>query len=234
MSYLITLILLTGLCAHNVLALQVRVIEDFEGYNLGDLPYSWKIPDLTSRSMLPIPSDHAKPDDFVKIVQGDNGNILRAYTQGESVQIALPQGAQLPWDLDYFPIIQWRWRAEKLPDGATERSRGRNDTGAALYVAFPCNDWLGRPCTIKYTYSSTLPVGSRHRYGKLHVVVVSSALEGLGEWIVIQRNVVDDYRMIFREDPPGDPIYIVIWSDTDNTDSEADVYFDDIMIIRDQ
>ena len=234
MPYFITMVLFAGISIPNVFAQQVRVVEDFERYEVGNLPHLWKIPDRASRSMLPIPQDHAKPDDFVKIVQGDRGHALRAYTQGESVQIALPQGALLPWNLNYFPFLRWRWRADKLPVGATERSRSLNDTGAALYVAFPCSDWLGRPCTIKYTYSSTLPIGSRHRYGKLHVVVVSTASEGLGEWVEVQRNVADDYRMVFNREPSGNPIYIMIWSDSDNTDGEADVYFDDIVIASEE
>ena len=184
--------------------------------------------------MRPLPPDHARPNDFVNIVMEDSGKVLRAYTQGESVQIALPRGNGLGWDLDYFPRLRWRWRADKLPEGARENSKKLNDTGAALYVAFGCNDWLGRPCTIKYTYSSTLPKGTRSRYGKLHVLVVSTAIEVTGEWIEVERNVTQDYIEIFRKPPPGDPLYIVIWNDSDNTDKEADVYFDDIVVLTEE
>ncbi|MCY4159076.1 MAG: DUF3047 domain-containing protein [Bacteroidetes bacterium] len=212
-------------------AFQAFVVEDFEGYEVDGLPYFWKVPDRSSRSLRPLPPDHAKPNDFVRVVMEETGKVLRAYTQGESVQVALQQGNGLEWDLSYAPRLRWRWRADKLPEGAMENSSRLNDTGAALYVSFGCNDWIGRPCTIKYSYSSTLPKGTRARYGKLHVLVVSTALEAKGEWIEVERNVVEDYRMLFGKEPPVSPLYIMIWSDSDNTDGEADVYFDDIVVL---
>lgn len=178
-----------------------------------------------------LPLDHAKPNDYVKVVMGEGGKVLRAYTQGESVQIALPRGDGLAWDLETFPRLRWRWRADQLPEGAKEDRRTLNDTGAALYVAFGCNDWLGRPCTVKYTYSSTLPQGSVARYGKLQVLVVSSALDTKGEWIEIERNVAQDYETFFGKPPQEDPLYIMVWSDSDDTQGMADVYFDDIVVL---
>jgi len=226
-----SLILIAVICTLDALAQKAIVVEDFERYEVDDLPFLWKIPDRSSRSLRPLPSDHARPEDFVSIVSDETGKVLRAYTRGESVQIALPQGRGLDWDLNFFPRLRWRWRADILPKGAMENSSRLNDTGAAMYVAFECNDWLGRPCTIKYTYSSTLPRNIRARYGKLNLLVVSTASEIRGEWVEVERNVVQDYQMLFGRQPQGDPLYIMIWNDSDNTDGEADVYFDDIMIV---
>ena len=227
-------IILAALGTSNAPARQLTIIEDFEGYHTDSLPHLWKMPDKNSKIMRPLPPNHAKPNDFVNVTMGENGKILRAYTQGESVQIALPQGDGLDWDLDLYPRLRWRWRAEQLPDGGRETSRKLNDTGAAMYVAFACGDWLRRPCTIKYTYSSTLPKNAQTRYGKLFVLVVSSALDEEEDWIHVERNVRHDYEMFFGEQPKGDPIYIMIWNDSDNTDSEADVYFDDIVAITEE
>jgi len=224
------LILFIGLWGSGVFAQQVQVIEDFEIYNQNQPPFRWKIPDRASRSMLPILSDHASPDEYMRVVREGSGNVLRAYTQNEAVTLALPQGDGLDWDLEIYPQLSWRWRADILPDGASEDTRSLNDTGAAVYVAFACNDWLGRPCTIKYTYSSSLAEGSRAKYGKLQVLVVTSGSEVMGEWVEVNRNVVDDYKMIFDKEPPKNPMYIMVWNDSDTTDGESDVYFDDILI----
>ncbi|MCY4170919.1 MAG: DUF3047 domain-containing protein [Bacteroidetes bacterium] len=225
-----SLILFVGLYSSAVVAQEIQVIDDFERYEENEPPFRWKIPDRASRSMLPILSDHEKPNEFMTVVKDGNGNVLRAYTQNEAVQLALPQGDGLDWNILMYPRLRWRWRADVLPEGAMEDTRSLNDTGAAVYVAFACNDWLGRPCTIKYTYSSSLPEGTRAKYGKLHVVVASSGVESMGEWVEVDRNVLEDFRMIFDRQPPGNPIYIMVWNDSDTTNGESDVYFDDILI----
>ncbi len=227
-----SLLLFVGLYCSGVSAQQTQVIEDFEMYHDNDTPLRWKIPDRASRSMLPIPSDHNRPNEYMRVVTQGHGKVLRTYTQDEAVLLALPQGDGLDWDLQTYPRLTWRWRADVLPDGAREDTRNLNDTGGAMYVAFACNDWLGRPCTIKYTYSSSLAVGTRVKYGKLQVLVVSSAAEFIGEWVEVDRNVLEDYRMIFNREPPGNPIYIMVWNDSDTTNGESDIYFDDISVAK--
>ncbi|MCY3615853.1 MAG: DUF3047 domain-containing protein [Bacteroidetes bacterium] len=228
---LLLLIILTNLGTGNAFSQEFLVIEDFEQYEVNSLPHLWRMPDKNMRSMRELPLDHARPNDFVDVVAEDAGNVLRAYTEGESVQVALSRADELVWNIESFPRLRWRWRADELPDGAREDTRSLNDTGAALYVAFDCNDWLGRPCTIKYTYSSTLPTDTRVRYGRLFAWVVTTASDVMGEWVTIERNVVQDYERIFGRTPPGNPIYIMIWSDSDNTGGVADVYFDDLVVL---
>jgi hypothetical protein len=56
-------------------------------------------------------------------------------------------------------------------------------------------------------------------------VVVGTGTERLGEWITIERNIVEDYRAIFGEDPPDHPKAIQISTDANRTvggASEAD------------
>ena len=216
---------------HIVLAQESVVIEDFERYSPGVPPMAWRIADRNLGRMTPIPSDHSKPNDFAVVFRDGNDQVLRAYTQDTSVQIALPQGVGMTWDLSIHPRLRWRWKAIKLPLGAREDTPRLNDTGAAVYVAFECNDWLGRPCVIKYTYSSALEVDADATYGKLRVLVVATASDGLGQWLTIERNVLEDYQQLFGRPPVANPEFVMLWSDSDNTDSEADVYFDDLTLL---
>lgn len=231
---MLLLVILMNLGTDNAFSQEFVVIEDFEQYEVHSLPHLWRMPDKNMRSMRELPLDHARPNEFVNVVAEDDGNILRAYTAGESVQVALSRADELVWNLESFPRLRWRWRADELPDGAREDTRRLNDTGAALYVAFDCNDWLGRPCTIKYTYSSTLPKDTRVRYGKLFAWVATTARDVMGDWVTIERNVVQDYERLFGSAPPGNPIYIMIWSDSDNTGGVADVYFDDLVVLAEE
>ena len=99
--------------------------------------------------------------------------------------------------------------------------------GGAVYITFG-TDRLGRPKSIKYTYSSSLPPGSVLRQGSLRVVVVSRG--ETNRWETIVRDVAADYRSLFGEDPP-DPKSITLWSDSDDTNSEAEVDVDDLVLL---
>ncbi len=112
-----------------------------------------------------------------------------------------------------------------------KKSRSVLDLPRVLDRDDDSKDWPGRPRSIKYTYSSTLPVGTTASYGALRVIVVASAADGLGDWIRIERDVVADYRRVFRRDPPNLPVFITLWGDSDNTGGVSDVYFDDIALL---
>ncbi len=130
------------------------------------------------------------------------------------------------------PVLSWDWRAIDLPAGAREDDDSRNDSGAGVYVLFSIDGrFIKRPKAIKYVYSSTLPVGTVVTYGKLKVVVVSSARNGAGDWEHIERNVVEDYRRLFGDEPPAAPLYIRLWSDSDNMGVISRADFDNVMLL---
>ena len=230
---------MTAMLPNPTMAYQVEagkvMLDDFEPYQAGTAPDKWKRPHKKSRSFLDIPKVYAQDDDFVSIVSSannaaNNNNALRIFTRDNSEQIALQFNDSHTWDLDMHPILHWKWLAQSLPENAREDKRSLNDSGAAVYVTFASFDWLNRPRTIKYVYSTSLPVGASATYGALKVLVVSSALGGLGTWITVQRNVVEDYQLLFGRKPPGDPAYLMLWGDSDNTKSISDVLFDDVAV----
>jgi len=63
--------------------------------------------------------------------------------------------------------------------------------------------------------------------------VVSSGLNGTGQWLSINRDVVSDYKEVFGENPPNKPLFIRLWSDSNDTNSVASADFDNIMLLRD-
>ncbi|MEX0821037.1 MAG: DUF3047 domain-containing protein [Rhodothermales bacterium] len=203
------------------------VVADFEGDTPGALPSGWGY--LSSRNRR-FQSAVAVMDPNQKFeVHAEEGNrFVRAYTKGEAQRISLRAEA-LDWKLSEYPRLRWSWRALRLPEGAREDRV--NDSGGAIYVSFSKTDWLGRPLSIKYTYSSTLPVGTVVSTGNVKIIVASSGLNGIGSWLTVDRNVVDDYRRVFGSDPPDEPFTITLWSDSDNTGSIGEVDFDDIEIV---
>ena len=211
---------------------QPVLVENFS-YQ-GDVPTRWRELQRRAERAQPLPGTLERDDDYVEVVTLDGEKVLRVFTHDEAVHAARINGQEgFDWDTRTYPFLAWRWRADQLPVRGREDVNKTNDTGAAFYVAFDCNDWLRRPCVIKYTYSSSLPVGATARYAKLRVLVVSSAQDGMGQWIDIKRNVREDFRMLFQKEAPPRPIFIMVWGDSDTTDGVSEAYFDTIMISAD-
>jgi hypothetical protein len=207
------------------------LVDDFENGRAGAYPPRWKYLErstLEPKAFDLVMNDHEK----FFIVQEPGNKVLRAYTENESQRISLVNGEagyDFDWDLRTHPRLRWSWRANKLPVGASEEDK--NDTGGAFYVTFDSKDWLRRPRTLKYTYSSTLPVGTVVKFGALRVIVVSTGADGHGDWLTIERDVVADYRHVFDREPPDRPVLITLWSDSNDTQSVAEVDFDNIELL---
>lgn len=203
------------------------VVDDFQGDAVGKTPSRWRFFSSKSRTFEPLGAYMDDRERFYIVQEGGN-RFLRGYTQGEAQRISV-DAQKLRWDLGEQPVLSWRWRARKLPIGAREDEK--NDTGAAVLVTFDKTDWLGRPYSIKYTYSSMLPTGTRLSFGNLKVIVAASGTDGFGTWSSVRRNVAEDYRREFGGTPPA-PVSITLWSDSDDTKTAAEVDFDDIAIGR--
>ena len=202
-------------------------VDDFERGVPGSFPEGWVFvgEDEEIRSY-----EETRDDGEIMEVREENGNhFVRLITRGEALRYTKRNGTDFEWNLKDHPRLKWRWRAQKLPEGASERDQ--NDTGGAVYVTFG-SDWLGRPKSIKYTYSSSLPVGTTVSFGPLKVIVVDSAREPhMGEWATVQRRIRDDYRQVFGGSPPDRPVSITLWSDSDTTGDEAVVDIDDLELL---
>lgn len=203
------------------------LLDDFESYEVGSFPDRWV--HVSESKEIRTYEEVREPGETVVVKEEDGNKFLRLITRNEALRFSLRNGEEFRWNVEEHPRIQWRWRAKRLPEGASER--GKNDVGGAIYVTFG-TDWLGRPKSIKYTYSSSLPVGSVVSFGVLHVIVVSSGAQPYtGEWKTVQRNVIDDYRQVFGGEPPKRPLSITFWSDSDTTGELAKVDMDDIRLL---
>jgi hypothetical protein len=207
------------------------VLDDFESYRVGALPVRWKY--LEDNQLVPLEPRLMRPKEQWYVVDDRGNKVVRVYTEGEAVHLTMANEADgFDWDITTHPILAWDWRALRLPTGAKEDREKTNDTGAAVYVLFSFDGLLfKRPKAIKYTYSSSLPVGTVATYGKLKVVVVSSALDGIGPWQTIVRDVAADYRRFFGEEPPARPLSVRLWGDSDNTDTIGEADFDNVRFL---
>ena len=66
---------------------------------------------------------------------------------------------------------------------------------------------------------------------QVHMIVVESGPTKVNAWMTEARNVYEDYKRAFGEEPPmisG----IAIMTDTDNTGESAEAYYGDIVLKR--
>jgi Protein of unknown function (DUF3047) len=205
------------------------VLEDFENYPDGGLPLGW-FTYQDRNKVFPVTGALQNEGENFGVVREAGNGYVKARVVDNAHRIILREGYGMDWDLDEQPLLSWRWRAHELPEGAREDKTKRNDTGAAVYVIFD-QDWLGRPRGIKYSYSSSLEAGFKASFGALRVLVVSSLPEdGLGHWIMHERDVSADFEALFRRKPPSRPSAVFLWSDSDSVDGRAEVDFDDLRI----
>ena len=208
------------------------LVDDFEQYSDGQLPVRWKYPE--GRKLVWLEDRHMRPNEKFYVAQEGRNKFLRAFTRGEAVHVSMANDADgFNWNLDTHPYLSWDWRANQLPRGAREDKSSLNDSGLGLYVFFSFTGLLvKKPVAIKYTYSSTLPVGTILKHDKLRVIVVASGERELGQWMKMERNVVDDYRRAYNAEPPNRPLFIRLWSDSDNTKAIAEGDFDNIRFLE--
>ncbi|MDX1617533.1 MAG: DUF3047 domain-containing protein [Balneolaceae bacterium] len=208
------------------------LIDNFEDDSIGSLPAEWyerngeiKLLDLSKKDQ----------EKFKYRVLEERGNKYLKYEGIQAKHINYPLADKSAIDIYETPVLSWKARAWELPENANEESDSRNDAVMSLYVVFD----FGRvalvkkvPKSIRYTWSTTLEKGSEHSrlFGNQKIVVVESGRDRVGEWVTFERNIVEDYRRLYGDDPPAKPLALLILSDGDSTDSKAEADYDDIQL----
>jgi DUF3047 family protein len=132
------------------------------------------------------------------VVQDDGRPVLELTTVDEPLRI----GRSLKVDPKATPWLTWEWKPLVLPDGGDVRNPKRNDQAGRVMVAF--EGMKG----ILYVWDTTAPVGTEVQPDELELfqrvlIVVGSGAATLGQWSRERRNVYDDYRRLFDEEPPS-------------------------------
>jgi hypothetical protein len=153
------------------------------------------------------------------IVADGGRRVLELVTAGEAMRV----GRGLKVDLAVTPWLSWEWKALVLPDGGDVRDSRRNDQAGRVMVVF--EGMKG----ILYVWDTTAPIGTEARPEEFELfrrvlVVVRSGPGETGRWLRERRNVSEDFRRLFDEDPP--PIKLIgVESHSNDTRTRAAVRF---------
>jgi hypothetical protein len=178
--------------------------------------------------------DGWKPLTFPKIPQH---TIYRLVKDGDRVAVnATSQAAssgltkEVLIDPREYPVIQWRWKVSNVLTAGNVAKKEGDDYPARIYVTFQYDSQqVGLFGKAKYE-AAKLIYGQYppHPYTEqVHMIVVETGSAKLNTWITEERNVYEDYKRAFGQEPPmisG----VAIMTDTDNTGESAEAYYGDI------
>lgn len=201
----------------------------------GPYPDSWK------------PLTFHKIDEHTEysLMEDDGIVVVKAVSHGSSS--GLTREATI--DPKQYPIIEWRWKIENVLQKGDVTTKEGDDYPARLYITFAYDESkvgffekaqyeLARllhgqyPPTgaINYIWESRSPVGTMvpNPYtDRVQMIVIESGADKAGQWVAESRNLYEDYRKAFGDDPPAIS-GVAVMTDTDNTQESAVAYYGDI------
>ncbi len=234
--FLLGLFLVAGSLAP-LAATSVIMIDDFSVDPAGqEVPAGWK-----SLTFL------GKPHHTMySIVKDGAGMCLKA----ESHDAASAIYKEIHIDLKKHPVLAWKWKIGGVLKNGDARYQHGDDYAARIYVAFefqPAKATIYEKVrhrilkalyrveppgkAITYIWANRLPKGSfvpNAFSSDMMMVAVESGPGKAGKWVSEERNIYDDYKRFFKDEPPllsG----VVVMTDTDNTRESAVGWYADIM-----
>jgi hypothetical protein len=156
------------------------------------------------------------------VVDNDGKRALHMRSQNEGSTISKDIKGRVR--VKETPVLQWSWRALTLPRNGNSCQKAADDQAAQIYVAWPRFPEAVRSRIIGYVWDTTQPAGTvcrSEKTGTVTYVVIRSGPADLGRWITEQRNVRDDFRKIYGEEP-DDPAAVSISIDSNDTRSTAE------------
>ena len=203
-----------------------------------DMPAGWEVVKIT---------EEKKPTQYRLV---DDGGTVVLNAKAEAAATGLGQPTKI--DVRTTPMLEWRWKVSRLITAADNAVATKEDSPARIVLSFggdraklPLTDRLALSLadqrsgkttpygTLMYVWSNKAPVGTvipNPRTGRVQMVVASSGAAGVGAWQSIKRNVLEDYKHAFGEDP-GLLMSVGVLTDTDNTGESAEAWYGDIRIL---
>lgn len=203
-----------------------------------DMPAGWEVVKITEEKKLT----------QYRLV--DDGGTVVLNAKAEAAASGLGQPTKI--DVRTTPMLEWRWKVSRLITAADNAVGPKEDSPARIVLSFggdraklPLTDRLALSLadarsgkktpygTLMYVWANQAPVGTvipNPHTGRVQMVVASSGPAGIGAWQSIKRNVLEDYKRAFGEDP-GLLMSVGVLTDTDNTGESAEAWYGDIRLL---
>jgi len=165
--------------------------------------------------------------EFTVVVEGSQ-KVLRLRSQNDNSTIS----KEVRVDVKRFPILVWRWKVVTLPKGGGSRRKETDDQAAQVYATFPRFPTAFRSRIIGYVWDTTAPAGTIVKSASssaVTYVVLRSGEADLGRWHTEMRNVYEDYKRIYGEEPAEELRVVSVAIDSNDTRSSAESFMGEIL-----
>ncbi len=230
--------LFCSLVAFAVSAQQAPEIPRFSTMKPGGVaPQEWK----------PFVLSASKKNTEYMLVTEDGTMVLKATAHGAASALSY----KVEFDPHQFPMLSWRWKvAQGIPD-ANNADVSKEDSPVRVIVAFDgdasklgLKDKIASSfaqsssgqalpyATLMYIWGNKVPlnkVTTSGRTSRIRMLALDVDDQNLGKWRSFTRNLVDDFKLAYGEDP-GKVIGIQILTDTDNTGGDTEAFYGDISV----
>lgn len=189
----------------------------------------------------------AKKETQYSTVADEGTVVLRAVSRNTASIMA----SKIDFDPRAFPTLSWRWKVIQGNPAAETTNRAREDAPARVMVSFSGDmrkiGPLDRAASalaesisgqalpyaeLMYVWGGKVAVGSvttSSLTSRIRMLAVAVDDQGIGQWHSYTRNLVEDYRRAFGEEP-GRVTAIKIMTDTDNTNGVSETLYGDISV----
>lgn len=192
-------------------------------------------------------SDKKRPTQYTLV---DDAGVVVLHAHAVGAASGLAQFAK--FDIRGAPVVEWRWKVGSLIEGADNHVGAKEDSPVRLMFAFagdrsrlPLVDrtvfYLAEKLSgrelpyalLQYVWANTIPVGTvldNPYTRRVRMLVVASGPAGVGKWQTLTRNLLDDFRHAFHEEP-GLLTGVGVLTDTDNTGGSVEAWYGDIRFL---
>ena len=141
---------------------------------------------------------------------------------------------KIKMDVQKRPFISWKWRMQKLPGKKSSEDLSKkeeDDFAARVYVIFPA-PFFTRTKVIEYIWANNVPEGTitASPYTKNIKLFVIKSGESPDEWFTEERDIYQDYILVFGERPRMNVGAIAIMTDADSTQTTAHAQYGEIKL----
>lgn len=161
---------------------------------------------------------------------GDN-RCLRVESMGSASALLRPLDVALSAETS----LSWRWKVDRsLRHIEDARRRDTDDYAARVAVMFDGEPFENGTSFIMYVWAGSESIGDVYPspYTKMAATIVLQSGDGRsGEWVRESRELTSDFEHFFKRKPIR-VTGVALLVDTDNTDSKATSWFDDLTLSK--
>lgn len=140
-------------------------------------------------------------------------------------------------DVRRDPLMAWDWKVARFPDKTKKNTDPsgwveKDDYAARVYVIFSSWNFMNIK-SLEYVWDESLPAESvmtSPYFDNIKLIVAQSGRDTSGEWVSEKRNVYQDYKRAFGQEPPRYATAIALMTDADNTMSTAEAMYKDLKV----